>query len=147
MSGLRKLRQRTTWTSFHLPSTQPWPTWPSAAIPGEDQTQDPYLGVLAHVPGVENVRLARRVEDVEQAAFIVRKSYYPLYLSNPSHMQHLAPVSKSALNTRVEGDELFFLSLNHSLHFRPSTHLIMASKHSVELRRRTRRVPNILTLP
>jgi hypothetical protein len=67
--------KRLTWTSFHHPSTQSWPPWPSAAIPGEGQNPDPYFDVFCNVPGVENVRIARNVEDVEQATYIVRKFY------------------------------------------------------------------------
>lgn len=90
-----RMEKRFTWTSFHLPSTQSWPTWPSTAIPGEHQNPDPYLGVLCNVPGVENVRLARRVEDVEQAAYIVREFYCPSYLSKP--------VTRAASCTDLEG--------------------------------------------
>jgi hypothetical protein len=73
---IRMMQKRLTWTSFHHLSTQSWPTWPSAAIPGEGQNPDPYFEVLCNVPGVENVRIARKVEDVKQAAYIVRKFYY-----------------------------------------------------------------------
>jgi hypothetical protein len=58
---IRKMEKRLTWTYFYLPSTESW----------KELGQDPYLGVLCSVPGVENVRLARRAEDVEQAAYIV----------------------------------------------------------------------------
>jgi hypothetical protein len=75
---LRKMRKRITWTSFDLPSAQHWPTWRDAAISGEFENPDPYLGVLQHVPGVENVRLARRVENPEQAAYVVREFYRPI---------------------------------------------------------------------
>jgi hypothetical protein len=75
---LRKMRKRITWTSFHLPSTQPWPTWAGQAIAGGNETTDPYRGVLHKVPGLENVRLARRAEDVEQAAYILRQFYRPI---------------------------------------------------------------------
>ncbi|KAF1978473.1 hypothetical protein BU23DRAFT_564065 [Bimuria novae-zelandiae CBS 107.79] len=45
--------------------------WPDAAETGEIQYSNSYLGPLCNVQGVENVRLARRVKDVEQAAFII----------------------------------------------------------------------------
>lgn len=77
-------QKRFTWTSYHHPSTQSWPTWPSTAIPGEGQNPDPYLEVLCNVPGVENVRIAHRVEDVKQAAYIIRKFYYLLCLLEPA---------------------------------------------------------------
>lgn len=79
--NLRRTQKRTTWTSFHLPSTQPWPTWPSASIPEGDRDPDPYLGILSNVSGVENVRLARRVEDVEQAAYVVLEFDCPITVS------------------------------------------------------------------
>lgn len=70
---LRKQQKRLTWTSFHLPSTQPWPIWSDVTVPEDNQSLDPHLGYLCNVQGVENVRLARRVENAEQAAFIIRK--------------------------------------------------------------------------
>jgi hypothetical protein len=81
--NIRLMQKRLTWTSFHHPSTQPWPRWPSAAIPGEGQNPDPYFEVLCNVPGVENVRIARKVEDFEQAAYIVREFHHLLCLSKP----------------------------------------------------------------
>jgi hypothetical protein len=68
-----EMQKRLTWTTFHLSSAKPWPTWPDAAVPGGTQYSDLYLGLLCNVPGVKNVRLGRRVEDVEQAAFIIRE--------------------------------------------------------------------------
>jgi hypothetical protein len=70
---IRKMEKRLTWTLFYLPSTESWPPLPSTSATGKELGQDPYLGVLCSVPGAENVRLARRAEDVEQAAYIVCK--------------------------------------------------------------------------
>ncbi|KAF2663355.1 hypothetical protein BT63DRAFT_461464 [Microthyrium microscopicum] len=65
------MQKRLTWTLFHHASTKPWPTWPNGTLPREGQNLDPYFEVLCHVPGVENVRIGRKVEDVDQAAYIV----------------------------------------------------------------------------
>ena len=54
----------TTWTRFHLPREQEWPTW-SVAHP------DVHVGPLADVAGSSVVLLGRMVEDPEQAAYII----------------------------------------------------------------------------
>ena len=54
----------TTWTRFHLPREQEWPTW-SVAHP------DVHVGPLADVAGSSGVLLGRMVEDPEQAAYII----------------------------------------------------------------------------
>jgi hypothetical protein len=105
---IRMMQKRLTWTSFHYPSTQSWPTWPSAAIPGEGQNPDPYFEVLCNVPGVENVRIARKVEDVEQAAYIVRKFYCLLCLSKPATRAASCTDLESAVIYTCRGDEVFF---------------------------------------
>ncbi|OAL54201.1 hypothetical protein IQ07DRAFT_584781 [Pyrenochaeta sp. DS3sAY3a] len=71
LDDIRKQQKRLTWTPFHLPSTQPWPIWSDITVPENNESLDPHLGYLCNVQGVENVRIARRVENVEQAAFII----------------------------------------------------------------------------
>ncbi|KFZ24804.1 hypothetical protein V502_00714 [Pseudogymnoascus sp. VKM F-4520 (FW-2644)] len=56
--------RRTTWTRFHLPRGQDWPTWSTSH-------SDPHRGPLTDVAGIKNVWLGRRVEDSEQAALII----------------------------------------------------------------------------
>jgi hypothetical protein len=68
-----EMQKRMLWTFFRLPSTQLWPAWPDTAVPGEEKHSDLYLGPLSDTPGLENVRLGRRVEEAEHAAFITRK--------------------------------------------------------------------------
>ena len=53
-----------TWTRFHLPLEQEWPTWPVTRL-------DVHVGPLADVEGVRKVSLGRMVEDLEQAAYII----------------------------------------------------------------------------
>lgn len=54
-----------TWTRFHLPLDQEWPTW-SATY------EDVHVGPLAGVAGVAGkVLLGRMVETPEQAAYII----------------------------------------------------------------------------
>lgn len=105
---IRLMQKRLTWTLFHHLSTQSWPAWPSAVIPREGQNPDPYFEVLYNVPGVENVRIARKVEDVEQAAYIVRKFYYLLYLSKPATRAASYTNLGSAVIYTCRGDEVFF---------------------------------------
>jgi len=95
---------------------------------------------------VENVRIARKVEDVEQAAYIVREFYCLLCLSKPATRAASCTDLESAVIYTCGGDEVFFWSLTHSPHLLPSTYLTIASKHSMELRRRTRLIPSIRTL-
>lgn len=61
---LRMEQRRTTWTRFHLPGGQNWPKWTTSY-------SNTYLGPLTDVPGCEKVRLGRKVEDPEQAVFII----------------------------------------------------------------------------
>ncbi|OBT66960.1 hypothetical protein VE03_04214 [Pseudogymnoascus sp. 23342-1-I1] len=56
--------RRTTWTRFHLPREQKWPTWSAAHL-------DPHRGPLVGVEGIRNVWLGRKVEEPEKAALIV----------------------------------------------------------------------------
>ncbi|KAK4150344.1 hypothetical protein C8A00DRAFT_18107 [Chaetomidium leptoderma] len=56
--------RRTSWTRFHLPCTQDWPS----AWTGHS---DVHFGPLAGVAGCRKVWLGRKVEDPEQAALIV----------------------------------------------------------------------------
>lgn len=70
-SEILKMHKRLTWTLFHLPPDQTWPAWPSSISVREDLDISSYLGPLSNVAGLENVRLGRRVEDPEQAAFII----------------------------------------------------------------------------
>lgn len=53
-----------TWTRFHLPLEQEWPTWPVAH-------SDVHVGPLADVQGILQVWLGRMVEDPEHAAYII----------------------------------------------------------------------------
>ncbi|KAI0380269.1 hypothetical protein F5Y04DRAFT_257813 [Hypomontagnella monticulosa] len=61
---LRQLRARTSWTRFHLPRGQDWPTWSNAY-------SDTQIGPLSGVAGCLKVWLGRKVEDPEQAALII----------------------------------------------------------------------------
>ncbi|KAL6693374.1 hypothetical protein J3F84DRAFT_396296 [Trichoderma pleuroticola] len=56
------MNRRTTWTRFHLPRWQGWPTW---------STGSSVLGPLAEVTGYNKVWLGRQVDDPEQAAIII----------------------------------------------------------------------------
>lgn len=67
---LRLERQRTTWTRFHLLRGQDWPTWSTTAGNPNDADRS-YLGPLAGVTGCLKVWLGRKVEDPEQAVFVV----------------------------------------------------------------------------
>lgn len=68
---LRRERRRVTWTRFHLPREQEWPTWTTAASnSGSDDVA--LLGPLAGVEGCEKVWLGRQVDDPGKAALIVR---------------------------------------------------------------------------
>lgn len=60
----KRYRRVTTWTRFHLPQEQEWPTW-TVAHP------DVHVGPLADVGGAWNVALGRMVEDPTQAAYII----------------------------------------------------------------------------
>lgn len=85
--------RRTTLTRFHLSQYARWPDWidPATKTPNddEDEEEDPwdavyatrevhnmtlknyYHGPLADVQGVVKVRLARTVDNVEDAVFII----------------------------------------------------------------------------
>ncbi|KAI0181023.1 hypothetical protein GGR52DRAFT_567271 [Hypoxylon sp. FL1284] len=56
--------KRTSWTRFHLPRGQEWPSWPMGY-------SDPHLGPLSGVPGYQKVWLGKKVEGPEQAALII----------------------------------------------------------------------------
>ena len=58
----------TTWTRFHLPREQEWPTW-SVDYP------DVHVGPLAGLEGCLEVLLGRMVEDPEQAAYIISECH------------------------------------------------------------------------
>lgn len=51
-----------TWTRFHLPLDQEWPTWTVTHA-------DVHVGPLAGVKGAYGISLARMVETPEQAAY------------------------------------------------------------------------------
>lgn len=53
-----------TWTRFHLPLEQEWPTWSVTHA-------DVHVGPLAGVEGVWKASLGRMVENPEQAAYII----------------------------------------------------------------------------
>jgi len=55
-----------TWTRFHLPREQEWPTWSVGHA-------DVHVGPLAGVEGWRTPLLARMVEDPEQAVYIIGK--------------------------------------------------------------------------
>lgn len=59
------LERRTSWTRFHLPRGQDWPTWLTGG------SLD--LGPLTGVTGCGKVWLGRQVDDCEQAAIIIRE--------------------------------------------------------------------------
>ncbi|KAI1812915.1 hypothetical protein GGS20DRAFT_587017 [Poronia punctata] len=54
----------TTWTRFHLPRDQEWPTW-------SVDDEDVHVGPLASVEGLGRISLGRMVEDPEQAVYII----------------------------------------------------------------------------
>jgi len=56
-----------TWTRFHLPVDQEWPTWRDAK-----HADDVHRGPLAGLEGVLQAWLGRMVDDPEQAVYIVR---------------------------------------------------------------------------
>jgi hypothetical protein len=62
--GPNSFDRRTTWTRFHLPRGQEWPTWSVVY-------SDPHRGPLTDVEGIDEVWLGRTVEDSEQAALII----------------------------------------------------------------------------
>ncbi|KAL2802028.1 hypothetical protein BJX63DRAFT_416035 [Aspergillus granulosus] len=53
-----------TWTRFHLPREQEWPTW-------SVDHADVHAGPLADVEGLRKISLGRMVENPEQAAYIL----------------------------------------------------------------------------
>lgn len=55
-----------TWTRFHLPPGQEWPTWSVTLA-------DVHVGPLADVEGVWKASLGRMVETPAQAAYIIGK--------------------------------------------------------------------------
>ena len=68
-----------TWTRFHLPVDQEWPTWRDAK-----HADDVHRGPLAGLEGVLQAWLGRMVDDPEQAVYIVRELLYPFYPLLPS---------------------------------------------------------------
>lgn len=65
----KRYRHVTTWTRFHLPLEQEWPTW-TVAHP------DVHVGPLAEVEGSLKVSLGIMVEDPEQAAYIIGECHH-----------------------------------------------------------------------
>jgi hypothetical protein len=61
----KRYRRVTTWTRFHLPREQEWPTWTVA------RPDWPHGGPLGDAEGPLGVWLGRMVDDPEQAALIV----------------------------------------------------------------------------
>jgi hypothetical protein len=57
-----------TWTRFHLPKVQEWPTWPVTH-------EDVHVGPLAGVKGIRKVSVGRIVENPEQAAYVIGEFY------------------------------------------------------------------------
>ncbi len=58
------MKPLSTWTRFHLPREQEWPTWSA-------DYADVHVGPLAGVEGFDNASLGRMVETPEQAAYII----------------------------------------------------------------------------
>lgn len=56
-----------TWTRFHLPREQEWPTWP------KDRYEHVYWGPLADLEGLEGVSVGRMVDNPERAAYVLRE--------------------------------------------------------------------------
>ncbi len=69
---LRLERQRTTWTKFHLVSEQNRPAW-STTTGSSNDAHRTHLGPLAGAASRLKVWLGRKVEDSEQAVFVVGK--------------------------------------------------------------------------
>ncbi|KAK4243188.1 hypothetical protein C7999DRAFT_44940 [Corynascus novoguineensis] len=61
---VKRYRHVTTWTRFHLPLKQEWPTWTIGY-------SDMHVGPLEHVKGAVKLLLGRMVDDPEQAAYII----------------------------------------------------------------------------
>lgn len=53
-----------SWTRFHLPLEQEWPTWPATHA-------DVHFGPLAGVEGLLKASLGRVVDNPQQAAYII----------------------------------------------------------------------------
>jgi hypothetical protein len=66
----KRYRRVTTWTRFHLPREQEWPTWTVAH-------EDVHVGPLLDAGGWMKVWLGRMVEDPEQAAYIIGECHQP----------------------------------------------------------------------
>lgn len=56
----------TSWTRFHLPRDQEWPTW-------SIDHDDVHVGPLKDVEGWRRASLGRMVDNPEQAAYIIRE--------------------------------------------------------------------------
>ncbi|KAK0742158.1 hypothetical protein B0T21DRAFT_282270 [Apiosordaria backusii] len=61
----KRERSVVTWTRFHLPKEQEWPTWAVAH-------EDVHVGPLADIGGAWKVWLGRMMENPEQAAYIIK---------------------------------------------------------------------------
>ncbi|CAH0056958.1 unnamed protein product [Clonostachys solani] len=53
-----------TWTRFHLPQGQEWPTWSAVH-------EDMHVGPLADVRGIQRISLGRTVEEPQKAAYVI----------------------------------------------------------------------------
>ncbi|KAK4164604.1 hypothetical protein QBC43DRAFT_210287 [Cladorrhinum sp. PSN259] len=74
-----------TWTRFHLPADQEWPTWVVAH-------ENVHFGPLNDVDGVRKGWLGRMVEDPEQAAYIVEwqdLEHFEKFQSSPACAEFL----------------------------------------------------------
>ncbi|WYZ36155.1 hypothetical protein EsH8_XI_000038 [Colletotrichum jinshuiense] len=61
----RSVKPLTSWTRFHLPRDQEWPTW-------SVDHDDVHVGPLQAVDGCLTVSLGRMVDNPEQAAYIIQ---------------------------------------------------------------------------
>jgi hypothetical protein len=77
----KRYRPVTTWTRFHLPREQEWPTFPVA-----DPALVHYGPLIDHEAGFFGflALLGRMVDDPEQAAYIIRECHQ--HRENALHM-------------------------------------------------------------
>ncbi|KAK4236855.1 hypothetical protein C8A03DRAFT_35238 [Achaetomium macrosporum] len=131
MARIKQTARRTqkrliTWTRFHLPREQEWPTW-------SVDHADVHVGPLADVKGKWKVLLARMVDNPEQAAYIIEWVMLDdlnNFMSSPACAEFLRnlPEEDSSGAPIESGSALRHLTLDDAS---PSSRFLIL-KHAVE---------------
>ncbi|KAK1980458.1 hypothetical protein LZ30DRAFT_129041 [Colletotrichum cereale] len=127
----RSEKPLTSWTRFHLPRDQEWPTW-------SVDHSDIHVGPLKGVEGWRTASLGRMVDDPEQAAYIILKNFQfspacAEFLQNlPEHNDSQDPVEPGSTSGNLNLTDVSSSSAPATLRFLILEHVTPAVTAEVE---------------